>query len=283
VIPPGVLHRVEAALGPVRRIRPVGGGCINPAARIDVDGATVFLKWKLDAPEGLFAAEADGLRKIGVATTQLRVPEVLDAWAEGLVLEWMEPASCSAAFSQQLGRGLASLHRAPAAGAPTDNWIGPLPQANTPALTWAEFWVIRRLEPQLRQARDAGRMPGERRDWERFFARIPECLAPAEQERLSLLHGDLWSGNVLATTAGPALVDPAVYHGHREVDLAMSELFGGFDAAFYDAYTEVWPLLPGYADTRRTIYQLYPLLVHVNLFGGAYIAQTAHLLRSACF
>jgi fructosamine-3-kinase len=126
-------------------------------------------------------------------------------------------------------------------------------------------------------------MPGQRSQWERIFVRVPELLAPADQDGLSLLHGDLWSGNVLSTASGPALVDPAVYRGHREVDLAMTELFGGFDASFYEAYQEVWPLLPGYADTRRTIYQLYPLLVHVNLFGGAYIAQTANLLRSACF
>nr|MBA3970489.1 fructosamine kinase family protein [Gemmatimonadota bacterium] len=110
MIPHGVLQRVEAALGPVRRITPVEGGCINPAARIDVDGATVFLKWKLDAPEGLFAAEADGLRKLGAATTQLRVPEVLDAWAKGLLLEWLEPAPRGSSFSHQLGRALAALH-----------------------------------------------------------------------------------------------------------------------------------------------------------------------------
>ncbi|CAN5835875.1 fructosamine kinase family protein [soil metagenome] len=283
MIPPGVLQRVEAALGPVRLITPVRGGCINLAARIDVDRATVFLKWNLDAPEGLFAAEADGLRKLGAATTQLRVPEVLDAWTEGLLLEWLEPAPRGISFSHQLGRALAALHQAPVVGPLADNWIGPLPQANTHAPSWAEFWINRRLEPQLRRALNSGREPGNLSEWERLFARIPEALAPAEHEGLSLLHGDLWSGNVLSTAVGPALVDPAVYRGHREVDLAMSELFGGFDAPFYYAYTEVWPLLPGYADTRRTIYQLYPLLVHVNLFGGAYIAQTAHLLRSACF
>lgn len=283
MIPAGVRERVEARCGAIRWATPVGGGCINPAARLDLDGSTVFLKWNLEAPGGLFAAEADGLERLRAATTELRVPKVLDAWDTGLLLEWLEPAPRGTGFGEQLGRGLAELHRAPIDGPIPDNWIGPLSQENTPAPSWAEFWVTRRLEPQLRRARDAGRMPGRAADWEALFARILEVFAPAEQDGLSLLHGDLWGGNVLATPSGAALVDPAVYHGHREVDLAMSELFGGFDAAFYAAYAESWPLLPGYTDTRRTIYQLYPLLIHVNLFGGGYIEQTAHLLRSACF
>lgn len=283
MIPAVVCQRVEGRYGAIHRVTPVRGGCINSAVRLGLDGGAAFLKWHLAAPAGLFAAEAAGLERLRAARTELRVPEVLDAWDTGLLLEWLEPAPRGTASGEQLGRGLAELHRAPIGGPAPDNWIGPLPQENTRAPSWAEFWIARRLEPQLRRARDQGRMPGSAAEWEALFAHMPEALAPAEEDGLSLLHGDLWSGNVLHTRSGPALVDPAVYHGHREVDLAMTELFGGFNAAFYATYAESWPLLPGYADTRRSIYQLYPLLIHVDLFGGGYIGQTAHLLRSACF
>src|SRR5215207_4748885 len=125
----------------------------------------------------------------------------------------------------------------------------------------------------------AGCEPGPRRERERLLDSLPEFLAPAEEDGPSLLHGDLWSGNVISAAGAPALIDPAVYRGHREVDLAMTELFGGFDARFYAAYEEAWPLLPGYREARRAVYQLYYLLVHVNLFGGSYVGQTAALLR----
>lgn len=283
MIPQRLAQRVESGYGPIRRVTPVGGGCINPAARVELDSGPVFVKWNPGAPAGLFAAEAAGLRSLAAAATELRIPAVLDVWDDGLLLEWLEPTPPGREFSRQLGYGLAALHRTHPLGTAGCNWIGPLPQNNTPAASWAEFWIARRLEPQLRRARDSARMPGSAEYWESLFARIPEVLAPVEQERDSLLHGDLWSGNVLSTVGGPALVDPAVYGGHREVDLAMAELFGGFDAGFYRAYAEVWPLLPGYREARRAIYQLYPLLVHVNLFGGAYIPQAARLLQSACF
>jgi fructosamine-3-kinase len=161
-----------------------------------------------------------------------------------------------------------------------DNFIGALPQRNEASGSWAEFWRARRLQPQLAMARDAGRLPGREVDWERLWDRLPEVLAPAEQDGPSLLHGDLWGGNVLAAAAGPALIDPAVYRGHREADLAMTELFGGFGDGFYAAYREAWPLLPGYA-TRRAVYQLWYLLVHVNLFGGDYVRQTSGVLQEA--
>ena len=145
---------------------------------------------------------------------------------------------------------------------------------------WAtprSFWRSRRLEPQLRRALDAGAFSQQRGEWDRLLAMLPQLLAPAEEDGPSLLHGDLWHGNVLCTRTGPALIDPAVYRGHREVDLAMARLFGGFDPRFFAAYHEVRPLLPGW-QARLPVYQLYFLLVHVNLFGGAYVQQTAGLL-----
>ena len=161
------------------------------------------------------------------------------------------------------------------------NFIGSLPQDNRPAATWAGFWAERRFRPQLEMARAAGREAGPSTEWEMLFDRLPELLAPAEDDRPSLLHGDLWGGNVHSAAGEPALIDPAVYRGHREADLAMAELFGGFDARFHAAYAEAWPLLPGYREARRAIYQLYYLLVHVNLFGGGYGARTAATLRRA--
>lgn len=239
------------------------------------------------------------------------------AW---LLLEWLEPGPRGPAFDERLGRGLAALHawrattsgdstasvsadltrssdsessvgdttapassvvRGDAWGWEADNFIGPLPQENGRAETWAAFWRDRRLAPQLRRARDLGRLPGRMADWDALFARLPALLAAGEDDGPSLLHGDLWSGNVLSADGAPALVDPAVYRGHREADLAMADLFGGFGARFHAAYAEASPLLPGYAETRRSIYQLYYLLVHVNLFAGGYISQTAATLRAA--
>ena len=240
----------------------------------------------------MFAAEARGLDALrAAAEDELVVPRVL-AWAEAedgapawLALEWLEPGRRAPDFDERLGHGLALLHGVSLDdddhwGFAEDSWIGSLPQANGLMEDWAEFWRMRRIEPQLRMARDAGRLPGREAEWNRLFDLLPELLEPAAGDAPSLLHGDLWSGNVLATARGPALIDPAVYHGHREADLAMTELFGGFGAGFYAAYEEGWPLQPGYA-RRRAVYQLWYLLVHVNLFGGGYVAQTARVLGEA--
>ena len=266
----------------MRGAAPVGGGSISHAARVELADGPVFVKYSLHAPPGSFAAEAEGLRALAAAGSGLAVPRVLDLDDAWLALEWLEPGGRSGSFDKRLARGVAALHRAAGAtwGWEADNFIATLPQPNTPSADWAEFWRVRRLEPQLRRARASGFAPGAERDWERLWDRLPDLLAPAAEDGPSLLHGDLWSGNALATTRGPALVDPAVYHGHREVDLAMTELFGGFGADFYSAYDEAWPILPGYGETRRAVYQLFPLLVHANLFGGGYVERTAALLRT---
>lgn len=266
----------------MRGAAPVGGGSINHAARVELAAGPVFVKYSDRAPPGSFAAEAEGLRALAEAGSGLVVPRVFAVADTFLAMEWLEPAGETAASAERLGRGVALLHRASAAtwGWEADNFIATLPQPNAPAASWAEFWRARRLQPRLELARAAGRAPGSEGEWERLWDRLPALLAPADRDGPSLLHGDLWSGNALSTTAGPALVDPAVYHGHREVDLAMTELFGGFGARFHDAYAEAWPLLPGYGEERRAVYQLFPLLVHVNLFGGGYVARTAEVLRS---
>ena len=281
MLPEPLRRSLEAHFGRVGEVRAVSGGSINQAARVEGADGPFFLKYSADAPPGIFAAEARGLEALAASGCGLVVPRVLALGEDWLALEWLEPAPRAAGFGERLGRGLAALHRSGGTwGWDEANFIGSLPQENAVvAGSWADFWWTRRLEPQLRRARTVGRLPARDADWERLRDALPTLLAPAESDGPSLLHGDLWSGNVMSAAHGPALVDPAVYRGHREVDLAMSELFGGFSADFYAAYNEAWPLRPGYREKRCGVYQLYYLLVHVNLFGGAYGAQTAEVLR----
>jgi protein-ribulosamine 3-kinase len=314
-LPAAVRAAVESAIAERTGLReavsatsPVGGGCISPTLRLTTDsGSAFFLKLGApDLPAGMLDAEARGLEALA-ATRTVRVPDVVghgdggggasSAW---LLLEWLEPGQPRDGTWEALGRELAALHRhrgdrargeQPGGdrfgggrfGADHDNYIGPLPQANDPTADWPGFWRDRRLEPQLAAAVDAGLL--ERLDVERFqrlFQRLDDLLAPAADDGPSLLHGDLWNGNVHVVADGTAaLVDPSAYHGHREVDLAMADLFGGFPAAFRHAYDEAWPLAPGYAPARRAVYQLYYLLVHVNLFGPGYVSGTRSALRQA--
>lgn len=296
-LPAGVRSAVEAALeerlgrsARVRSARPVGGGCISPTARLEMeDGDRFFLKWgDGDLPDELLAAEARGLDALAAADA-VRVPAVLGVGAPPgpawLLLEWLEPGAGSTESWQRLGRELAQLHQTAASrfGADAPNYIGPLRQDNTPTDDWAAFWRDRRLDPQLRRAESSGLLnEGDRHRFDALYDRLPEILAPAAEDGPSLLHGDLWSGNVHMIADGtPAIIDPSVYHGHREVDLAMAELFGGFGGGFRSAYEEAWPLTPGYAPFRRAVYQLYYLLVHVNLFGAGYVGRSRQALSAA--
>ncbi|MCA9707339.1 MAG: fructosamine kinase family protein [Myxococcales bacterium] len=195
-----------------------------------------------------------------------------------LALELLEPGPPAPDHDEALGRGLAALHRAapPTFGLDHDNFIARLPQENTPD-DWPRFYWERRLEPQLRRAERAGLVDAAlRRRFDALAARLPERCGPPEPP--ARLHGDLWSGNCMTDDAGaPVLVDPAVYGGHREIDLAMMQLFGGFSARVFAAYDEAWPLDPGWRE-RVPLYQLYPLLVHVNLFGAGYLGGVRRAL-----
>lgn len=281
IIPQAVRAELEPLLGRVRGAVAVGGGCMSDAARVTGEHGDAFLKHDAAAPPEMFAAEAEGLRELRDAGSGLRVPAVVGCGEGWLALEWLETGPATAASEEALGRGLAELH-----GRSSGGWgwrrsgfIGTLPQDNQRSADWPGFWISRRLEPQLRVARDAGAEVGGEADWSRLFAALPAALAVAGEEGDSLLHGDLWSGNALTTSRGePALIDPAVYYGHREVDLAMADLFGGFGSRFRTAYEEALPLAPGYEEVRRGTYQLYYLLVHVNLFGGGYAARTREVL-----
>jgi fructosamine-3-kinase len=272
------------------RVQYVDGGSINQAARVTVRGETYFVKWKHDAPPGFFEAEAHGLgllREPGA----IRVPEVIkhaearDHFPAYLILEWLEETAHveTLSFSVNFGRGLAALHRQTAAqfGLERHNFIGILPQPNTPTDDWIAFYRDQRLLPQVKVAAERGRLPADR---ERLLRKVTERLdrlLEGAHSTPALLHGDLWSGNFMVLADNqPAIVDPAVYYGDREVELAFTELFGGFPAQFYAAYREAYPLERGY-ERRKPLYHLYPLLVHLNLFGESYGARVDAICRDA--
>jgi fructosamine-3-kinase len=259
-----VRDSLAAALGrPVRSLRSVPGGDLDEAfAAVLDDGAQVFVKTRAGAAPGEFAAEADGLRWLADAGA-IRVAEVLAVGEDWLALRWIERGRLDAAGEEELGRGLARLHRAgaPAFGGPRPLRLGPLELPNDPAGDWPSFYAERRLLPLAERA-------GLGAVVERLCGRLAELAGPAEPP--ARLHGDLWSGNVLADADGrPVLIDPAAYGGSREVDLAMLALFGTPSPRTLAAYDEVWPRADGHAD-RLPLYQLFPLLVHAVLFGGGY-------------
>ena len=255
-----------------------GGGCIHDCYLVRTDSGRIFVK--LNAPRfaDAFAAEADGLAALRAAG--IRAPEpIAHGTASGqayLALELLELGGREDFAA--LGQALAALHRSSSErfGWTRDNYIGASVQRNAQSSSWLEFWRDRRLAPQLARAvanghKDIGE-PGKE-----LCERLARLLA-GRSPAASLLHGDLWRGNAGFVTGGaPVVFDPAVYRGDREADLAMTELFGGFPRAFYDAYAEAWPLEPGY-DTRKHLYNLYHLLNHLNLFGGGYLAQVRSTL-----
>lgn len=282
---PELREVLERRLGHrVTRTTRLGGGSINDAAEVSLsDGTRVFVKTHPDPPRGMFGAEARGLRWLEEAAA-IRVPRVLalsDAEPAFLALELLSPSRRRARFDEELGRSLAALHAfgAPCFGLDHDNFIGRLAQSNTPADDWSTFYWQSRLEPQLRLAADRGLISERTRSgFDALRDALPELVGPAEPP--SRLHGDLWGGNLHVDERGaPCLIDPAVYGGHREMDLAMMRLFGGFGERVFAAYDEAMPLSTG-ADGRVPLYQLYPLLVHVNLFGGSYLSSVERALAA---
>ncbi|RMG73992.1 MAG: ketosamine-3-kinase, partial [Bacteroidetes bacterium] len=198
------------------------------------------------------------------------------AW---LVLEFVESGPQTPAYWERLGQGLARLHQvsAPAFGLDHPNFIGSLPQRNTWHEEWVSFFIHERIDPMLEAAVKRGALSiKEVRAMERLYQRLPDLFPP---EPPALIHGDLWGGNLLCdVNSQPVLIDPAVYYGHREMELAFMRLFDRQPPAFLEAYEEIWPLAPGFRD-RIDVYHLYPLLVHVNLFGGSYAGSVRRILR----
>ncbi|GAA5120646.1 fructosamine kinase family protein [Pseudonocardia adelaidensis] len=259
---------------------PLGGG----AARVGLaDGRTVVVK---DGDPQAVAAEAAGLRWLAAAGAAA-VPAVLEVEGGRLVTELVAGGAPSARAAEELGRALAGTHAAGAAafgapppGGPGDARIGAAPMRNAPAPSWPEWYAADRVLPYLRTACDAGTLTGgAAREIEAVADRLPDLAGPAEPP--ARLHGDLWSGNVLWSPDGAVLIDPAAHGGHRETDLAMLALFGcPHLPTVLAAYDEAAPLAAGWRD-RVPLHQLFPLLVHVVLFGGGYAAQAASAARAA--
>lgn len=263
--------------------KPVSGGCINHCLELQTSSGKIFLKFN-DASRypGMFEAEREGLLLLGAAEA-IPVPGVISSGEvrgiSYLLLEWIESGKRIKNFWTDFGISLARLHRHTTGyfGLEGDNYIGSLFQSNHKRTSWIDFFIHERIEPQLKLAKDTAAMGDSTIGmFDSIFAKLDQ-LIPVEKP--ALLHGDLWSGNFLANKDGRAtLVDPAVYYGHREMDLAMTKLFGGFDPEFYTAYQELVPLEKGF-ESRADIHNLYPLLVHVNLFGGGYQDQVHSILR----
>ena len=264
----------------------VTGGSIANGCRLETSDASYFLKYGGEEVAKTFPGEVAGLDALRDACDALIVPDVEEMDTGNgevpgfLLMEWINAGRQGRRFWEHFGRGLAEMHRTTHEryGFETANYIGRLPQTNEWNDDWPAFFRTQRLEPQVERAQTSGRWQNAwDRDLDQVYLRLPERL-PARPPA-SLLHGDLWKGNFMITATGdPALIDPATYYGHREADIAMTELFGGYDEMFYRAYKKAWPLEEGY-ETRREIYNLYHLINHLNHFGRSYASSVQKTLR----
>lgn len=265
---------------------PIGGGCINDAFRVLLQNdRQLFVKKNRLSLLDMFEKEAAGLEHLSGASDRFTIPETIgivqdaDANDAYLVLDFVEEARPSGSFDENFGRALAGLHRNSAQkfGLDYDNYIGRLPQKNSWRNDWPTFFIECRIAPQFAMARDNGYFSGSvHSSLDRLYSRVSD-LFPDEPP--ALLHGDLWGGNYMCDRNNrPVLIDPAVFYGHREAELSFTQLFGSFGRKFYEGYQQEWPLEPGFPE-RKDIYNLYPLLVHVNLFGGSYVSQAESVIR----
>ena len=253
----------------------LGGGSINQTYKVRVNHELLcFCKINQIEPfPALFEQEKNGLEKLA-AQGIFRVPSVLlyfsNRQEQILILEWIESATITKKSWNCFGEKLARLHRVHSEfnGLETDNFMGALPQSNRETLNWTDFFIRERLEPQVKLAVDRKYLSHpEITAFENLYAHLANIF---QEEKPSLLHGDLWNGNfMIAKDDEPVLIDPAIYFGHRSMDLAMTTLFGGFDQAFYDAYAYHFPFPANYREQWK-ICNLYPLLIHLNLFGNSY-------------
>jgi fructosamine-3-kinase len=269
----------------LRAAEPVGGGCIHHALRLRTSQGDWFAKWNDDCAPDLFVSEAAGLRALREAGGSLRIPEVLVAREPAadrpafILMEYLAPGSGRAGDDEALGRGLAQIHARPSAafGFPVTTYCGPTAQDNREAGSWSEFYAERRLRPLLARLDEEGRLGrSERSVFDRLVDRVPSLVAA--EARPALIHGDLWSGNVLATAHGPALVDPACAACDPELEFGITTLFGGFSERFFAAYHEALALPAGWRE-RNPLYQLYHLLNHQLIFGGHYGAEALQVAR----
>jgi fructosamine-3-kinase len=264
----------------------LGGGCINNASKIETSAGTFFLKWNGNCNPDMFLREAESLEELRKAASgKLVVPEVfaakeVDASPGFLVLEYLEPGYASGNSDEILGRGLAAIHQytADKFGFYHDNYCGSTSQNNSRKTNWSEFFRENRLRFLLDLIQKERPLPaGDLQVYEQLLNKIPK-LVPKNIEP-ALIHGDLWSGNYMNTSNGPALIDPASYYADREMEMGIMTLFGGFSQRFFSAYNEVHPLPPEWRERNR-LYQLYHVLNHYYLFGGGYRNQALQIAKS---
>ncbi|SDG35167.1 fructosamine kinase family protein [Mucilaginibacter sp. P25] len=280
-----IISDIECKLNAqIKNVSRVSGGDINQAYCLQTTLGDFFIKINnLHKFPGMFKSEVSGLAAIRKTNT-IAVPEVVlqgDTGDESyLMLQWIEAGYGDAISSQKLGRQLALMHRDTAAqfGFEADNYMGSLHQSNNRHNSWARFFIEERLQPMVKMAVDKRKLTQtDIHQFDQLYKKLPGLFT---EEPPALLHGDLWGGNYLIDTSGkPYLIDPAVSHCNREFDIAMTTLFGGFDRAFYEAYNQEFPLRPGWQQ-RLKLWNLYPLLVHVNLFGGMYAREVRRSLSA---
>lgn len=267
----------------IKSVSSVSGGCISDAYRItDEKDNQYFLK--TNSSSDMFLKEANGLRELSKAKS-IRVPEVIYTEKEFILTEYIEQGRKSKSFSEDFGRRFADLHKYKGEqfGFFEDNYIGSNPQLNIPsgneANSWVEFYFNKRILYQYKLAEKNGYATSDLKDAVSSLEKRIDQIIADSVESPSLLHGDLWGGNYIVDENGDAcLIDPAAYYGHREADLAMTKLFGGFSSEFYSAYNEHFPLQDGY-NYRENIYKLYHVLNHLNLFGTSYYSQAVSLIK----
>jgi len=264
----------------------LGGGCINHASKIETSAGVFFLKWNGNCMDDMFLREAESLEELRKAAAgQLVVPEVfaakkVDASPGFLVLEYLKSGYGAGDSDEILGRGLATIHKYSAEkfGFYHNNYCGSTPQDNSRKTNWAEFFRDNRLRFLLNLIQKERPLPvNEMQVYDRLLNKIPE-LVPKNSVPV-LIHGDLWSGNYMNTTGGPALIDPASYYADCEMEMGIMTMFGGFSQRFYSAYNEVHPL-PANWKERNRLYQLYHVLNHYYLFGGGYRSQALQIARN---
>jgi fructosamine-3-kinase len=263
----------------------LSGGCISNAFRIIcADGSKYFLKFNSSTSKDMFAKEANGLNELAKAKA-VRSPIVLSFSEDFILLEFISSGNKKKNFFEEFGRSFAELHKftSESFGFFEDNYIGSNPQINIPGenekQNWINFYFNKRILYQFDLAEKLGNSTLELRNLVSKLEEKIEEIIFNNNEKPSLLHGDLWSGNYMVDENGSAvLIDPAVYYGNREADLGMTKLFGGFGSEFYKSYNEAYPLPDGY-DYREKIYMLYHVLNHLNLFGGGYYSQAISLIK----
>jgi protein-ribulosamine 3-kinase len=279
--------KIEEVIGTeIIAINSVSGGCISNACRLDTKtGLNYFLKYNDHTSNDMFLKEANGLKELAKTGT-IRVPQVILAERTYILLEYVESNRPTKNFFEEFGRKFAEMHKYNSGtfGFFEDNYIGSTDQKNIASeiekTNWIEFYWNKRILFQYKLAEKNGYAASELKlGFKELEAKISEILSGSE-EAPSLLHGDLWGGNYMSDENGNAcLIDPAVYYGHREADLAMTKLFGGFDWQFYSSYNEAFPLKDG-SQYRENIYKLYHVLNHLNLFGRGYYSQAVSLIKS---